>query len=115
MAKMYYDADANLDVLNKKTIAVIGYGSQGHAQAQNLRESGLDVLVAELEGTENYKLAQSHKFSPVSAKDAAGIETMTVKARKSTMTIEMKPVVLLNRLLFFVLKRIDLPPLIFII
>jgi ketol-acid reductoisomerase len=45
MAKMYYDADANLDLLKGKTIAVIGFGSQGHAQAQNLHESGLNVIV----------------------------------------------------------------------
>lgn len=45
MAKMYYDADANLDLLQGKTIAVMGFGSQGHAQAQNLHESGLDVVV----------------------------------------------------------------------
>ncbi len=40
-AKMYYDQDADLALLKGKTIAVIGYGSQGHAQAQNLRDSGL--------------------------------------------------------------------------
>lgn len=45
MAKMYYDADANLELLKGKTIAVIGFGSQGHAQAQNLHESGLNVVV----------------------------------------------------------------------
>ncbi|HOO71483.1 MAG TPA: ketol-acid reductoisomerase [Spirochaetota bacterium] len=71
MAKMYYDNDADLNVLKDKTIAVIGYGSQGHAQAQNLRDSGLHVIVAELAGTENYKLAESHNFKPVSAKQAA--------------------------------------------
>ncbi|MCX7679081.1 MAG: ketol-acid reductoisomerase [Spirochaetes bacterium] len=71
MAKMYYDNDADLKVLSTKTIAVIGYGSQGHAQAQNLRDSGLNVIVAELPGTENYELAKSHNFSPVSAKEAA--------------------------------------------
>lgn len=71
MAKMYYDKDANLNILKKKTIAVIGYGSQGHAQAQNLRDSGLNVIVAELKGNENYKLAIKHKFHPVSAKEAA--------------------------------------------
>lgn len=71
MAKMYYESDADLNVLKGKTIAVIGYGSQGHAQAQNLRESGLNVIIAELEGTDNYKLAQSHGFSPVSAAEAA--------------------------------------------
>jgi ketol-acid reductoisomerase len=45
MAKMYYDADANLNVLKGKTIGVMGFGSQGHAQAQNLKESGLNVVV----------------------------------------------------------------------
>lgn len=71
MAKMYYDSDADLKVLASKTIAVIGYGSQGHAQAQNLRESGLNVIVSELPGTENFALAKSHNFSPVSAREAA--------------------------------------------
>ncbi len=45
MAKMYYDDDANLDLLKEKTIAVIGYGSQGHAQAQNAHDSGLKIVV----------------------------------------------------------------------
>jgi len=71
MAKMYYDSDADLNVLKDKTIAVIGYGSQGHAQAQNLRDSGLNVIVAELKDTENYKLAESHNFKPISAKEAS--------------------------------------------
>jgi len=71
MAKMYYDNDADLKVLSDKTIAVIGYGSQGHAQAQNLRDSGLSVIVSELPGTDNYKLAESHGFKPVSAREAA--------------------------------------------
>ena len=68
MAKMYYDEDADLNVLKDKTIAVIGYGSQGHAQAQNLRDSGLNVIVSELPGTDNFKLAESHNFKPISAK-----------------------------------------------
>jgi len=71
MAKMYYDKDANLGIIKNKTIAIIGYGSQGHAQAQNLRDSGLKVIVAELTGTDNYKLAQKHKFKPITAKEAA--------------------------------------------
>src|SRR3954467_3517374 len=45
MVKMYYDQDAQLDVLKGKTVAVIGYGSQGHAQAQNLRDSGVHVII----------------------------------------------------------------------
>ncbi len=70
-AKVYYDSDANLDVLKGKKIAIIGYGSQGHAQAQNLRDSGLDVIVSDLEGTDNWKLAEEHGFKPVSAAEAA--------------------------------------------
>jgi ketol-acid reductoisomerase len=45
MAKMYYDSDCNLDLLKGKTVAIIGYGSQGHAHAQNLNESGINVVV----------------------------------------------------------------------
>lgn len=71
MAKIYYDKDADLGVLKGKKVAIIGYGSQGHAQAQNLRDSGVDVIVAELEGTPNYKLAVEHGFKPVSAKAAS--------------------------------------------
>jgi ketol-acid reductoisomerase len=69
-AKMYYEKDAPKTALEGKTIAVIGYGSQGHAHSQNLRDSGLKVIVSELEGTDNYKLAKQHGFSPVSAADA---------------------------------------------
>jgi len=45
MAKIYYDSDCNLGLLKGKTVAIIGYGSQGHAHAQNLRDSGIDVVV----------------------------------------------------------------------
>ena len=70
MAKVYYEADAKITPLKKKTVAIIGYGSQGHAQAQNLRESGINVIVAELEGTGNYRLAVKHGFKPVTAAEA---------------------------------------------
>jgi len=71
MVKIYYDSDADEMYLKGKKIAIIGYGSQGHAQGQNLRDSGLEVVVSELEGTANYRLAQEHGFSPVSAAEAA--------------------------------------------
>ena len=71
MAKMYYEKDADISLLKGKTIAVIGYGSQGHSQAQNLRDSGLNVIIAEVKGTANYKLAESHNFAPMTAKEAA--------------------------------------------
>lgn len=71
MLKIYYEKDANINILKGKKVAVIGYGSQGHAQAQNLRESGLDVIVSTREGTPNYQLAVKHGFKPVTAEEAA--------------------------------------------
>jgi ketol-acid reductoisomerase len=71
MMQIYYDQDADLNVLKGIKVAIIGYGSQGHAQALNLRDSGLDVLVAELNGTENYRLAQEHGFTPLTADEAS--------------------------------------------
>ncbi|MDY6861590.1 MAG: NAD(P)-binding domain-containing protein, partial [Thermodesulfobacteriota bacterium] len=71
MAKIYYDKDADLKILEGKKVAIIGYGSQGHSQAQNLRDSGINVIVSELPGTPNYELALSHKFKPKDAKKAA--------------------------------------------
>ena len=68
--KVYYDDDADLSLLKDKTIAILGYGSQGHAQAQNLRDSGCNVIIAELKGSPNYDLAVSHGFEPLSADEA---------------------------------------------
>ena len=69
-AVMYYEKDAPKTALEGKTISVIGYGSQGHAHAQNLRDSGLKVVVSQREGSANYKLACKHGFEPVSAGEA---------------------------------------------
>ncbi len=68
---IYYDDDADLSLLKDKTIAVIGYGSQGHAQAQNLRDSGCNVIIGQRPGGPNYDLAIEHGFKPVSAAEAA--------------------------------------------
>src|SRR5262245_11946825 len=70
-ATIYYDKDADLNALKGKTVAIIGYGSQGHAQAQNLRDSGVNVVVGQRPGGKNYDLAISHGFKPISATDAA--------------------------------------------
>ena len=70
-AKIYYDKDADLAALKGKTVAIIGYGSQGHAHAQNLRDSGVKVVVGQRPGGKNYELAKSHGFEPVSAAEAA--------------------------------------------
>jgi ketol-acid reductoisomerase len=64
-AKVYYDDDADLSLLKDKTIAILGYGSQGHAQAQNLRDSGCNVIVGQRKGSANYDLAVSHGFDPM--------------------------------------------------
>ncbi|MEJ2236304.1 MAG: ketol-acid reductoisomerase [Syntrophobacterales bacterium] len=71
--KIYYDSDADLGVLKGKKVAIIGYGSQGHAQAQNLRDSGVDVIVAELKDTANYDLAKEHGFEPTTADEASSL------------------------------------------
>src|SRR5919108_5953529 len=70
-ATIYYDNNADLSALQGKTVAIIGYGSQGHAQAQNLRDSGVNVVVGQRPGGKNYDLAISHGFKPVSADEAA--------------------------------------------
>jgi ketol-acid reductoisomerase len=67
---IHYEKDAPIDALKGKKVAVIGYGSQGHAHSQNLRDSGIEIAVAELEGTDNYKLAVEHGFSPADIKTA---------------------------------------------
>lgn len=71
MAKIYYDQDADLKRLKGKKIAVIGYGAQGHAQAQNLRDSGCEVLVAELPGSPAWERAKKDGFKPLTAGEAA--------------------------------------------
>ncbi len=71
--QIFYEQDASFNAFTGKTIAVIGYGSQGHAHAQNLRESGLNVIVGQRPGSVNYELAVKHGFTPVSAAEAAAI------------------------------------------
>ena len=70
-ATVYYDDAADLSLLEGKTVAVLGYGSQGHAQAQNLRDSGVNVVIGQRPGGPNYDLAKRHGFDPVSAAEAA--------------------------------------------
>jgi len=73
-----YDKDGSLGPLQGKTIAVIGYGSQGHAHSLNLRDSGIEVAVSELPGTPNYKIAQEHGFSPTDIKTAIRGATLII-------------------------------------
>jgi ketol-acid reductoisomerase len=68
--KMVYEKDAPLDALKGRTVAIIGYGSQGHAHAQNMRDSGLKVIVANRKDSPNGRLATEHGFNPMSVEDA---------------------------------------------
>lgn len=74
--KTYYDQDAKIDVLKDRTVAIIGYGAQGHAHAQNLRDSGIRVVVGQRPGGANYDLAKEHGFAPMSAAEAAAAADM---------------------------------------
>ncbi len=69
-ATIYYENDADLSHLQGKKIAILGYGSQGHAQAQNLRDSGCDVIIGQRPGSANYELAKEHGFAPMSIAEA---------------------------------------------
>jgi ketol-acid reductoisomerase len=69
-ATIYYDKDADLKALDGKTVAILGYGSQGHAHAQNLRDSGMKVIVGQRPGSANYELAVSHGFEPLPLEEA---------------------------------------------
>ncbi len=68
--EVLYDKDGSLHPLQGKTVAVLGYGSQGHAHAQNLRDSGVKVIVANRKDSKNGKLAIEHGFDPMSVEDA---------------------------------------------
>ena len=71
MAKIYYDKDADLQILKNRTIGIIGYGNQGHAQAQNLRDSDLKVIIGELKNTPNWEKAIKDDFTVKSAAEVA--------------------------------------------
>jgi ketol-acid reductoisomerase len=71
MAKVYYDSDADLGLLQGKTIAVMGYGSQGHAHALNLKESGCDVVVGLYEGSQSWDKAQADGLRVMMVAEAA--------------------------------------------
>lgn len=71
MARMYYDADANLDLLAGKTIAIVGYGSQGHAHALNLKDSGMNVVVGLYPGSKSAQKAKDAGLTVLPVAEAA--------------------------------------------
>ena len=78
MAKLFYDTDCNLGLLDGKTVAIIGYGSQGHAHALNLKESGVNVIVGLYEGSKSWPIAE-----------AAGLKVMTAAEATKAADIVM--------------------------
>ena len=82
MAKVYYDKDADLSYLEGKTIAIIGYGSQGHAHAQNLRDSGAKVIIA---------LAPTSKSKAVAEKDGFEVYTVEEAAKRADLIMFLLP------------------------
>jgi len=77
---VYYEKDASIEPLKNRTVAVLGYGSQGHAHAQNLRDSGLKVIVAQRPGSKNYELAKEHGFDPISIPEAVAQADLVIVA-----------------------------------
>jgi ketol-acid reductoisomerase len=69
-AKVYSDSDADLQALQGKTLAVLGFGSQGHAHALNLKDSGCQVIIGLYEGSKSIPVAQSHGFEVVATAEA---------------------------------------------
>src|SRR5277367_289459 len=73
MPNRYYEKDGNLDYLNGRTVAIIGYGSQGHAHSLNLRDSGVDVVVGLYPGSKSWAKAEAAGLKVMTASDAAKV------------------------------------------
>ena len=89
MVKMYYDKDANWDMLKDKTVAIIGYGSQGHAHALNLKDSGANVVVGLYEGSKSWAKAEAAGLRVMTAAEAtieADIVMMLIPDEKQAFT-----------------------------
>jgi len=71
MAKIFYESDCDLSLLDGKTVAVIGYGSQGHAHALNMKESGVNVIIGLYEGSKSWKKAEEQGFEVYTSAEAA--------------------------------------------
>ncbi len=84
-AKMYYDADADLSALDGQTVAVIGYGSQGHAHALNLRESGVNVIVGLAAGSKSWPLAEAAGLTVKTVAEAVKVADVVMIAVPDTI------------------------------
>ena len=81
MAKIYYESDCDLSLLDGKTIAIIGYGSQGHAHALNLKESGAHVIVGLYEGSKSWAKAEAQGFEVYTSAEAALMDSIFILDR----------------------------------
>ena len=70
MAEIFYDKDADLSLIQGKKVAIVGYGSQGHAHAQNLRDSGVEVVIALKDGSKSTQKAKDDGFEVKNVADA---------------------------------------------
>ena len=75
MATIYYDKDADLSLLNDKTVAIIGYGSQGHAHALNLKESGVNVVVGLYDGSPSWPKAEAEGLKVMTTAEGSKRQT----------------------------------------
>ena len=78
MAKMYYEKDGSLELLKGKKVAVIGFGSQGHAHALNLKESGADVAVGLYKGSKSWETAKASGLEVMEVDEAVAVSTVTM-------------------------------------
>jgi len=106
MARMYYDQDANLDLLAGKTVAIIGYGSQGHAHALNLKDSGVNVVVGLYSGSKSVKKAEEAGLKVLSVAEAAKTADWIMillpdEVQKTIYQAEIEPHLSEGKVLFF--------------
>ncbi len=106
MAKIYYEKDVNSEILKDKKIAVLGFGSQGHAHAFNLKDSGYDVVVGLRRGSNSWKLAERHGFHVETISKAVEISDVIMvlipdEIQSEVYTYEIKPMLKQGNLLMF--------------
>jgi ketol-acid reductoisomerase len=106
MARMYYDPDANLDLLNGKTVAIIGYGSQGHAHALNLKDSGVNVIVGLYPGSKSAPKAEAAGLKVLTVAEAAKAADLIMillpdEVQKTVYTQDIQPNLSAGNVLLF--------------
>lgn len=106
MARMYYDPDANLDLLANKTVAIIGYGSQGHAHALNLKDSGINVIVGLYPGSKSASKATEAGLKVLPVAEAAQVADWIMillpdEVQKTIYTNEIAPYLQPGKVLLF--------------